>query len=62
MTDDELSVAYYAAKGNYEAANTCNRVEMFTKFLVAERVLFVHLGSVGSEHGALQGALFTLIV
>jgi hypothetical protein len=46
MTDDELIGAYHKAMGGYEAAKagTGNRVETFTEFLVAERVLTARLG------------------
>jgi hypothetical protein len=46
MTDDKLINAYHTAMGNYEAAKagTGNRVETFTKFLVAERALSARLG------------------
>jgi hypothetical protein len=41
MTDDKLIDAYHEAMGDYEAAKAGggNRVETFTRFLVAERVL-----------------------
>ena len=55
MTDDKLINAYHTAMGNYEAAKagTGNRVETFTKFLVAERALSARLGWVvyGDEIG-----------
>ena len=46
MTDDKLVDAYHAAMGDYEAAKagTSNRVETFTRFLVAERMLAARLG------------------
>ena len=52
MANDKLIAAYHAARGDYEAAKSGRRAEMFTKFLVAERVLSVRLGSVdpGLEH------------
>ena len=46
MENDKLIAAYYAARGDYEGAKSGSRPEMFTKFLVAERVLSVRLGSV----------------
>jgi hypothetical protein len=48
MTDDELIGAYHEAMGAYEAAKagTGNRVETFTEFLVAERVLAARLGRI----------------
>ena len=48
MTDDELIDAYHGAMGDYEAAKagTGNRVETFTEFLVAERVLAARLGRI----------------
>ena len=49
MTDDELRIAYQAARSNYEAADAGCRAEMFIKLLVAERVLSVHLGSVDTD-------------
>ena len=41
MANDKLIAAYHAARGDYEGATSGNRAEMFTKFLVAERILFV---------------------
>jgi hypothetical protein len=48
MTDDKLVDAFHEAMGDYEAAKAGvgNRVEMFTRFLVAERVLAARLGRV----------------
>jgi hypothetical protein len=49
MTNNKKLVdAYHEAVGDYEAAKAGagNRVEMFTRFLVAERVLTAHLGRV----------------
>jgi hypothetical protein len=48
MTDDKLIDAYHEAMGDYEAAKAGagNRVEAFTRFLVAERVLSVRLGRI----------------
>ncbi len=46
MTDNELLVAYHAARENYEAAKSGSRDKMFIKFLVAERVLSVRSGEV----------------
>jgi hypothetical protein len=45
MTDDKLIDAYHEAMDDYEAAKagTSNRVETFTAFLVAERVLAARL-------------------
>ena len=45
MANDKLIAAYHAARGDYEGAKSGNRAEMFTKFLVAERILYVRLGS-----------------
>ena len=41
MANDKLIAAYHAARGDYEGAKSGSRVEMFTKFLVAEKVLCV---------------------
>jgi hypothetical protein len=49
MEIDKLITAYHAARGDYEGAKSGCRAEMFTKFLVAERVLSVRLGSVDSN-------------
>ena len=49
MANDKLIAAYHAARGDYEAAKSGSRAEMFTKFLVAERVLSVRLGSVDTN-------------
>jgi hypothetical protein len=49
MANDKLIAAYHAARGDYEGATSGNRAEMFTKFLVAERILFVRLGSVDTN-------------
>ena len=46
MENENLIAAYYAARGDYEGAKTGSRAEMFTKFLVAERILSIRLGSV----------------
>jgi hypothetical protein len=48
MTDDELIDAYHEAMGDYEAAKAGagNRVETFTEFLVAERVLAARQGRI----------------
>ncbi len=48
MTDDKLIDAYHEAMGDYEAAKAGagNRVEAFTRFLVAERVLAARLGRI----------------
>jgi hypothetical protein len=46
MATDKLIAAYHAARGDYEVAKSGSRAEMFTKFLVAERILSVRLGSV----------------
>ena len=43
MANEQLIAAYHAARGDYEGATSGNRAEMFTKFLVAERILFVRL-------------------
>jgi hypothetical protein len=46
MTDNKLIKAYHAAMSDYEAAKagTGNRVETFTRFLVAERALSARSG------------------
>jgi hypothetical protein len=46
--DDKLVDAYHEALGDYEAAKAGagNRVEAFTRFLVAERVLCARLGRI----------------
>jgi hypothetical protein len=46
MTNEKLIDAYHEAIGDYEAAKggAGNRVETFTEFLVAERVLAARLG------------------
>jgi hypothetical protein len=46
MTDNRWINAYHAAMGDYEAAKAGagNRVETFTRFLVAERALSARLG------------------
>ena len=49
MAIDQLIAAYHAARGDYERARSGSRAEMFTKFLVAERVLSVRLGSVDTN-------------
>ena len=49
MENENLIAAYYAARGDYEGAKSGSRAEMFTKFLVAERVLSVRLGSVDTN-------------
>ena len=46
MANDKLIAAYHAARGDYEGAKSGSRAKMFTKFLVAERILSVRLGSV----------------
>ena len=46
MENESLIAAYYAARGDYEGAKSASRPEMFTKFLVAERILSVCLGSI----------------
>jgi len=46
VATDKLIANYHAAKGDCEAAKSGSRAEMFTKLLVAERVLSVRLGSV----------------
>jgi hypothetical protein len=47
MTDDKLIGAYHEAMGDYETAKAGvgNRVETFTRFLVAERVLAAPSGA-----------------
>jgi hypothetical protein len=49
MATDQLIAAYQAAKDDYEDAKSGSRAEMFTRFLVAERVLSVRLGSVDTN-------------
>ena len=51
MTDDKLIDAYHEAMGDYEAAKAGagNRVEAFTRFLVAERALSARLGRIGRD-------------
>lgn len=49
MANDQLVAAYHAARGDYEGAKSGSRAEMFTKFLVAERVLSVRLGPVDTN-------------
>ena len=49
MAIDQLIAAYHAARGDYEGARSGSRAEMFTKFLVAERVLSVRLGPVDTN-------------
>jgi hypothetical protein len=46
MTDSKLINVYHTAMGDYEAAKsgTGDRVETFTRFLVAERALSARLG------------------
>ena len=46
MANDKLIAAYHAARDDYEAAKSGNRAEMFTKFLVAEKILSARLVSV----------------
>ena len=45
MTNDKLVHAYHEAMSDYEAAKAGagNRVEAFTRFLVAERIISAHL-------------------
>jgi hypothetical protein len=45
MTNDRLVHAYHEAMSDYEAAKggAGNRVEAFTRFLVAERIISAHL-------------------
>jgi hypothetical protein len=49
--DDKLVDAYHEALGDYEAAKAGagNRVEAFTRFLVAERVLSARLGRIDRD-------------
>jgi hypothetical protein len=51
MTNEKLINAYHEAMSNYEAAKAGagNRVEAFTRFLVAERVLSARLGRIGQD-------------
>jgi hypothetical protein len=51
MTNEKLIGAYHEAMSDYEAAKagTGNRVEAFTRFLVAERVLAARLGRVDPD-------------
>ena len=46
MANDKLIAAYHAARGDYEGAKSGSRPEMLAKFLVAERILSVRLGSI----------------
>jgi hypothetical protein len=48
MTNDKLINAYHEAMAAYEAAKTGagSRVETFTRFLVAEKVLSARLGRI----------------
>jgi hypothetical protein len=48
MTNDKLAHAYHEAMSDYEAAKAGagNRVEAFTRFLVAERIIAVRLGRI----------------
>jgi hypothetical protein len=48
MTNDNLIDAYREARGAYEAAKvgTGHRVETFTRYLVAEKVLTTRLGRI----------------
>jgi hypothetical protein len=48
MTNDQLVYAYHAAMSGYEAAKAGagNRVEAFTRFLVAERIMSARFGCV----------------
>jgi hypothetical protein len=48
MTNDKLVHAYHEAMSDYEAAKagTGNRVEAFTRFLVAERIISARLGRI----------------
>jgi hypothetical protein len=53
MTNDKLVDAYREAMDDYEAAKagSGNRVETFTRFLVAERVLSTRFGRVDLNLG-----------
>jgi hypothetical protein len=48
MTNDKLVHAYHEAMSDYEAAKAGagNRVEAFTRFLVAERIISARLGRI----------------
>jgi len=48
MTIDKLVNAYHEAMSDYEAAKAGagNRVEAFTRFLVAERIVSARLGRI----------------
>jgi hypothetical protein len=51
MTNEKLIAAYHEAISEYEAAKAGagNRVEAFTRFLVAERALSARLGRIGRD-------------
>ena len=51
MTIDKLVNAYHEAMSDYEAAKagSGNRVEAFTRFLVAERILSARLGQIDRD-------------
>jgi hypothetical protein len=51
MTNDKLAHAYHEAMSDYEAAKAGagNRVEAFTRLLVAERIISARLGRIGVE-------------
>jgi hypothetical protein len=63
VTDDKLINAYHAAMDDYEAAKagTGNRVETFTKFLVAESALSARLGWVDLNLEHLRSASWPTI-
>jgi hypothetical protein len=51
MTNDQLVHAYHEAMSDYEAAKAGagNRVEAFTRFLVAERIISHRLGRIDPD-------------
>jgi hypothetical protein len=51
MTNDKLVHAYHEAMSDYEAAKAGagNRVEAFTRFLVAERIISARLGRIDPD-------------
>jgi hypothetical protein len=51
MTNDKLVHAYHEAMSDYEAAKpgVGNRVEAFTRFLVAERIISARLGQIDPD-------------
>ena len=51
MTNDKLVHAYHEAMSDYEAAKAGagNRVEAFTRLLVAERIISARLGRIDPD-------------